>query len=197
MTKVVRLFDIRWDTDGEDPTELGLPKEAIAFVDDDWNPVDDAADFLSDQFGFCVFGCAFTVLTHPSLNETGFSLEDGGIIEYPDSEGTIRRLDQHGNLVEVGNRATTTIGNGNLCSSRTDNETTAKGDPRQPTLPQVRATSPSDSPGPSSTRIRADSKRPTGSSNESRRSADRCGRSGQGVWRRGCSTACCHNPLTF
>ena len=56
--KIVRLYDILWDTDGEDPTELGLPSEHIAVVDDDWSPVDDAADLLSDQFGFCVKGCA-------------------------------------------------------------------------------------------------------------------------------------------
>ena len=34
--KIIRLYDIQWDTDGEDPTELGLPSESIAVVDDDW-----------------------------------------------------------------------------------------------------------------------------------------------------------------
>ena len=45
--------DIVWDTDGEDEEDLGLPSrvEIPFFVDDD-----EIADYLSDEYGYCVFG---------------------------------------------------------------------------------------------------------------------------------------------
>ena len=48
--------DIVWDTDGEDEEDLGLPSrvEIPFFVDDDDD--DEIADYLSDEYGYCVFG---------------------------------------------------------------------------------------------------------------------------------------------
>jgi hypothetical protein len=99
--KIVRLFSIQWDTDGEPADELGLPSETIVIVDDEWTPEDDAADLLADQFGFCVKGCSFTVLSNPRLSEAGYEMDDGDVIEFPDSEGMTRRRDQSGNCEEV------------------------------------------------------------------------------------------------
>jgi hypothetical protein len=64
--KIVRLFNIRWDTDEEDPNKLGLPTQHIAVVDDDWDAEEEAADLLSDTYGFCVEGCSYETLDNPT-----------------------------------------------------------------------------------------------------------------------------------
>jgi hypothetical protein len=90
--KVIRLYDIQWDTDED------LPTEQIIIVDDDFNPEEQAADLLTDTFDFCVLGCSFKVLD--GLSERGVEL-GCGVLEYPDTDGTIWRRDIHGNLEEV------------------------------------------------------------------------------------------------
>ena len=63
--KNIRLYDIEWDTEDEDgDEELGVPQEALGLpseytvqVYNHWNPEEDAADLLSDNFGYCVKGC--------------------------------------------------------------------------------------------------------------------------------------------
>jgi hypothetical protein len=61
--KTLRIFDIQWDTDGEDYKALGLPSEHTALVENDFDPMEQASDLLSDKFGYCVLGCNFAVVS--------------------------------------------------------------------------------------------------------------------------------------
>lgn len=45
-----KATNIKWDTDGEDVEELGLPTETLIEADDEF----EVADALSDKFGWCV-----------------------------------------------------------------------------------------------------------------------------------------------
>ena len=52
----IRMFDIKWDTDGED---VELPDEMSFEVEDDFDVELEGADLLSDETGWCVFGFDF------------------------------------------------------------------------------------------------------------------------------------------
>ena len=48
----IQFTNIAWDTDGDD---VELPTSVTASVDDDFDPDEQGADLLSDNYGFCVF----------------------------------------------------------------------------------------------------------------------------------------------
>ena len=57
----IKAFDIEWDTDGVPIRRLGLPKkiELIVHMDEDGDEsdLDDfVCDYLSDEFGYCIYG---------------------------------------------------------------------------------------------------------------------------------------------
>jgi hypothetical protein len=49
---IIHVKNIEWETDGEDPAQLGLPFHASVDVDDE----EDVADALSDEYGWLVRG---------------------------------------------------------------------------------------------------------------------------------------------
>jgi hypothetical protein len=71
----VRFFNIQWDTESNgktySPRALGLPVEVVREVDpDDMDGMtfdeymnQEGADLLSDQFGWCVYGYDYEVVT--------------------------------------------------------------------------------------------------------------------------------------
>jgi len=60
----VEAYDIEWDTDDEDPGELGLPKSMMLCVAqcDPTDIDDEIANVLSDRSGWCVKSFKFKVL---------------------------------------------------------------------------------------------------------------------------------------
>lgn len=61
MYKKYRIFNIKWDTDGDKVALNMLPKEVNweNYTYEDWNDDDienELSDYLSDNYGYCHFG---------------------------------------------------------------------------------------------------------------------------------------------
>lgn len=56
----VYVNNIKWDTDGED---VNLPNEITIDIDDDADPQYEIADYLSDEYGWCVIAYNFEIVT--------------------------------------------------------------------------------------------------------------------------------------
>jgi len=55
-----KFYNIKWDTDGQPNT---LPMEFnYKSPTDEFDPENDGADVLSDEFGYCVFSFEYTKL---------------------------------------------------------------------------------------------------------------------------------------
>ena len=67
--KKYKVTDIMWDTcDGDirikDSIDLPrLPSEVTIHVEDDFDPVEEIVDYLSEDFGWCVESCSFEEIT--------------------------------------------------------------------------------------------------------------------------------------
>lgn len=61
MRKVL-FSSIKWDTDGASLKSCGLPKQVILDVEDIDDLDNDAADILSDKYGWCVKAVDFFIL---------------------------------------------------------------------------------------------------------------------------------------
>lgn len=57
MKKIIRFYDIQWDTDGV--LIDSLPEETTIEVDNDTDVSLEGADILSDKFGWCVDSFSF------------------------------------------------------------------------------------------------------------------------------------------
>lgn len=67
----VKVFDIEWDCDGDDPEECGLPEEMELEVehDSDMELEDEISDKLSDETGFCHNGFRYEMVEDKKIDE--------------------------------------------------------------------------------------------------------------------------------
>lgn len=56
----IRIYSIKWDTDGEKIADL--PEEFTANFPESFDVANDGADWLSDRYGFCVEGFLFEIV---------------------------------------------------------------------------------------------------------------------------------------
>lgn len=65
----VKFFDIDWDLDDLNKRERKevlsfLPSQPIIEVDDDTDINEEGADILSDEYGYCVYGFDYEILSY-------------------------------------------------------------------------------------------------------------------------------------
>ncbi len=54
----IKAYNIKYDTDGRRVSNL--PKEITFEINDpNFDPENDIADLISDETGYCIFGCKF------------------------------------------------------------------------------------------------------------------------------------------
>jgi hypothetical protein len=91
--------------DDEEIDENCLPNETILLTDDNFEAImveneSHLADVLSDTYDFCVKSLDYTILDNSHLSESGYELQSGAVICYPD-DGVIRLMDESGIIIET------------------------------------------------------------------------------------------------
>ena len=115
--KIVRLFDIRWDTDDE---AVDLPHGTHCRCRRDLNPEEQAADLLADNYRLLRVGLFVQGLDNPKLSESGFEMAMAGSSSIPTPMARSAAGTFTATWRRCGNQATTTTRNGKGCSSDTE-----------------------------------------------------------------------------